>query len=32
MKTLEFILNNKAYMADYTTRFTYHSNAIEGST
>ncbi len=32
MAILEFILNNKEYLEDFTTRSTYHSNAIEGST
>lgn len=32
MATLQFDLNDKEYMADFITRFTYHSNAIEGST
>jgi len=32
MNILEFILNNKNYLEDITTRSTYHSNAIEGST
>ena len=32
MSILEFILNNNDYSKDFTTRSTYHSNAIEGST
>ena len=32
MIVLDFILNNKDYLEDLTTRSTYHSNAIEGST
>ncbi|MFR0823258.1 MAG: Fic family protein [Clostridia bacterium] len=32
MTILEFILNNAAYLEDFITRSTYHSNAIEGST
>ena len=32
MNIKEFILNNKEYLEDFTTRSTYHSNAIEGST
>lgn len=32
MKLLEFVLNNNEYLEDFTTRFTYHSNSIEGST
>lgn len=32
MSILEFILNNNDYSKDFTTRITYHSNAIEGST
>ena len=32
MSILEFILNSKDYLEDFITRFTYHSNAIEGST
>lgn len=32
MKILEFMLNNKAYLEDFITRSTYHSNGIEGST
>ena len=32
MSILEFILNNNDYSKDFTTRRTYHSNAIEGST
>ena len=32
MNILQFILNNEEYLTDLTTRSTYHSNAIEGST
>ena len=32
MNILEFILKNREYIEDLTTRSTYHSNAIEGST
>lgn len=32
MNIFEFILYNKNYLKDFTTRYTYHSNAIEGST
>lgn len=32
MNVLDFMLNNKAYLEDFITRSTYHSNAIEGST
>lgn len=32
MEILECILNNKENLEDLTTRFTYHTNAIEGST
>lgn len=32
MTILEFAFNNKEYLRDFITRFTYHSNAIEGST
>lgn len=32
MKILECILNNKENLEDLTTRFTYRTNAIEGST
>ena len=32
MTILEFVLNNNDYLEDLTTRSTYHSNAIEGST
>lgn len=32
MNYLRFIVNNICYYEDFITRFTYHSNAIEGST
>ena len=32
MEIIKFILNNIKYLEDFTTRSTYHSNAIEGST
>ena len=32
MRIFEFIFSNKDYLEDFTTRNTYHSNAIEGST
>ena len=32
MCIFEFIFSNKDYLEDFTTRSTYHSNAIEGST
>ena len=32
MRIFEFIFSNKDYLEDFTTRSTYHSNAIEGST
>ena len=32
MNFLEFMLNNKEYLEYFITNFTYHSNAIEGST
>ena len=32
MNYLRFIMNNVYYYEDFITRFTYHSNAIEGST
>ncbi len=32
MTILDFILNHNAYLEDFITRSTYHSNAIEGST
>lgn len=32
MKVLEYILTSEDYLKDLTTRFTYHTNAIEGST
>ena len=32
MNLVDFILDNQGYYEDFLTRFTYHSNAIEGST
>ena len=32
MTSIEFILNTKDYLQDFSTRYTYNSNAIEGST
>ena len=32
MTSIEFILNTKNYLQDFSTRYTYNSNAIEGST
>lgn len=32
MNILKYNLDNEKYLIDFTTRFTYHSNAIEGST
>lgn len=32
MNILEFILNNKSCLEDFIIMYTYHSNAIEGST
>ena len=32
MTSIEFILNTKDYLQDFSKRYTYNSNAIEGST
>lgn len=32
MNILKYIFDNEKYLINFTTRFTYHSNAIEGST
>lgn len=32
MELIDFIVENREYLEDFTTRSTYHSNAIEGST
>ena len=32
LKIIEFLKGNKKYMEEFVARYTYHSNAIEGST